>query len=165
MISNVDRFPASLNWISEAHLAAPLSAPGRTDWCIDERQFLEMERGFAAHGGFASDDEIARRLRQYHDQPLSLLARWIVDRSIISIVWRSRRLIPRFQFDLSDMSLRLETRHVVSELSAIFDDWELTLWCASPNTWLRNKTPVDLFADEPLRVLHAARADRFVARG
>jgi len=165
MISTAATFPAYVNWLVEPQRAASCSARATTEHRIEERQFVEMERSFAAHGGFASDDEIARRLRQYHDQPLSLLARWIVDRSIISIVWRSRRLIPRFQFDLSDMSLRLETRHVVSELSAIFDDWELTLWCASPNTWLRNKTPVDLFADEPLRVLHAARADRFVARG
>ena len=124
-----------------------------------------MERAFSAHGGSAGGDEIVRRLRLRADQPLSTLARWIVGRSVVHFEWQDSTLIPVFQFDLPDMSLRPTVGQVLGELNPVFDDWDVALWFAQPNSWLRDMLPVDVLQSHPLEVLHAARADRFVARG
>ena len=70
---------------------------------LEDRQFLAMSRAYARSGGLASGDEIARRLRRREAQPLSTIARWIVDRRIVSLDWQSQMLIPLFQFDLTDI--------------------------------------------------------------
>jgi hypothetical protein len=132
---------------------------------LEDRQFLSMQRAFSTHGGIASGDEIVRRLRLRADQPLSTLARWIVGRTIVHIEWQGNTLIPMFQFDLADMSVRATTARVLSELIGVFDDWDLALWFAQPNSWLHDMAPVDALESHPLEVVHAARADRFVARG
>jgi hypothetical protein len=132
---------------------------------LEDRQFLAMERAFLAHGGLASGNEMVQRLRRHVDQPLSALARWIVRRSIVRFEWQGNTLIPLFQFDVADMSVRATTAKVLSELVAVFDDWDLALWFAQPNSWLHDVAPIEAFDSDPLEVVHAARADHFVARG
>jgi len=51
------------------------------------------------------------------------------------------------------------------EFTSVLDDWECACWFSQPNVWLHNEVPVDLIAKEPMRVLAAARTDRFIARG
>ena len=132
---------------------------------LDSRQFDAMSHAFRPHGGFAASDDVMRRLRPLSDQPLSMLARWIVSRTVLSVSWRDQSLLPMFQFDLADMSIKPACARVVAELKDVFDDWELALWFAAPNVWLDHAAPVALLADEEFAVLQAARADRFVARG
>jgi hypothetical protein len=124
-----------------------------------------MVQAYRRTGGLVSSDEVVPLLRRRIAQPISLLARWIVDRSVVSFVWQSQTLLPLFQFDLSDMSLRSGAAEVVAELTGAFDDWDLATWFARPNSWLRDAAPVDVIdADQPA-VLQAARADRYIARG
>ena len=132
---------------------------------LEDRQFLEMEQAFRATGGLVSGDELARRLRRHADQPISTLARWIVERRALSFAWQTRTLLPMFQFDLSDMTLRPTVTAVARELKDVFDDWDLVLWFARPNVWLSDSAPVDLIAADAPAVLDAARADRFIALG
>lgn len=132
---------------------------------LEDRQFLEMHRAFARSGGLAAGDEIARRLRRRAEQPLSTIARWIVDRRIVCIEWQSQTLIPLFQLDLHDISPKPEVAKVVNELRDVFDNWELALWFAQPNAWLDGACPVDAIPLKPVDVLQAARGDRFVALG
>jgi hypothetical protein len=130
---------------------------------LEDRQFLAMERAFAASGGLACDDEVLRLLRRHVDQPLATLARWIVARDVISFLWKGRRLMPRFQFDLADMSLRPEAIEVSRELARFLDNWDLARWFAQPNVWLADQAPVEVLRTEPQEVLEAAHADRLVA--
>src|SRR4051812_35517106 len=65
---------------------------------IEDRQFLDMRRGFGTHGGWVSGDEMSRRIRRHRDQPISVLANWVTRREIVNIVWHSGILIPVFQF-------------------------------------------------------------------
>lgn len=132
---------------------------------LEDRQFLAMNRAYARSGGMASGDEIARRMRRRTEQPLSTVARWIVERRIVSLEWQSQTLIPLFQFDLCEMTLRSEVSQVISELKHVFDSWELAVWFAEPNVWLDGASPVDAIQLMPIDVLQAARADRFVALG
>ena len=46
---------------------------------MNHQQFAAMEIAYERRGGLASGDEVARLLRRHSEQPLSVLARWIVD--------------------------------------------------------------------------------------
>jgi len=132
---------------------------------IEDRQFLRMHRAFAASGGLINGDQVALRMRRHVAQPISALARRVVERSVLNIAWASQTLLPWFQFDASNMSVRPVVRTVIEELVPVFDDWELTLWFAEPNVWLQDARPVDLALCQPDAVVGAARADRYVAAG
>jgi len=144
---------------------AGASLPAHRGRRVEDQQFAAMAQAYRRSGGLAGGDEIARLLRRRSEQPISMLARWIVGRGVLSFVWQSRTLLPMFQFELSDMSLRPGMAGVVQELAEVCDDWDLALWFAQPSCWLRDAAPADAIADDPAAVLRAARADRFVARG
>lgn len=132
---------------------------------IEAMQHQAMSHAFRSHGGFIGSDDVTQELRRVCDQPISRLARWIVSRSIVSISWRAQTLMPAFQFDRADMSIRPCVSDVLLELGPVFDNWEMALWFATPNAWLDHAAPVTLLADDALSVLQAARTDRFVAFG
>ena len=96
---------------------------------------------------------------------LALLARWIVDRQVLSFECHSQTLLPMFQFDLSGATVQPGLRPVMAELGDVFDDRELVDWFATPSCWLGGEAPVAIFAKDLPAVLRAARADRFVATG
>jgi len=135
------------------------------DASIGGGDFEALRRAYRPHGGFAGSEEISRRLRHVCDQPLSILARAIVSRSMLTVSWRGETLAPVFQFELADMSVRPACTRVFDELVRVYDNRELALWFAAPNAWLDGAAPVALLASDELAVLQAARADRFVARG
>ena len=141
------------------------ATPSRGGERLEDRQFQQMLEAYTRTGGLVSGNEAARRLRRYCDQPLSTLARLIVARSIVSFEWRSQLLVPLFQFEPADMSLRSSVVEVMREFASVLDDWECACWFSQPNVWLHNEVPVDLIAREPTRVLAAARTDRFIIRG
>jgi hypothetical protein len=124
-----------------------------------------MLQAYERTGGLLDSDEAMLLLRRRTSQPLSLLARWIVQQSVLSFEWESERLFPVFQFDPSHMSVRTEVSAVLLELSGTFDDRELATWFAAPNPWLRDAAPLDVLHTDLAGVLDAARADRYVARG
>ena len=132
---------------------------------VEDRQFLAMQRAFAQTGGLANGDEVAQLMRRHSAQPLSTLARWIVDRRVVSYFWRGQTWLPLFQFALPGMQLRAEARTIVAELVDLCDDWELALWFVQPNEWLDDATPLERFDADPSGVLQAARIDRFIALG
>ncbi len=132
---------------------------------LDHRQFEVMTYAFRPHGGFVCGDDVARRLRRSTEPPTSTIERWVAARSALNIWWHDQTLMPVFQFDLEDMSIRPACARVNDELKAVFDDWELALWFATSNIWLSDAAPVSLIAVDSFAVLQAARADRFIACG
>jgi hypothetical protein len=128
-------------------------------------QHSAMADAYRRTGGLLSGDQTVLLLRGHAAQPISRLARWIVGRRIVSYVWQAQTLVPLFQFDRADMSLRNDASQVIDELADTFDDWELAEWFAQPNAWLQGAAPVDLIDADLPAVLQAARADRFIARG
>ena len=89
----------------------------------------------------------------------------LLTRAGVNFERQSQTLVPLFQFDLSDMSLRPSVTAILRELTDVFDDLALALWFAEPNAWLADSSPVDVLTSDPDSVLAAARADRFIARG
>ena len=132
---------------------------------VEDRQFLLMHRAFSRTGGLITGDEVVQRMRRHMQQPTSALARQIINRNVVHIVWESQRLLPVFQFEPSTMDVRPGITAVVSELADVFDDWCLALWFAQPNAWLCDAAPSDLMVDQANAVVQAARADRFIALG
>ncbi|MFZ5548435.1 MAG: hypothetical protein ACOZJX_07050 [Pseudomonadota bacterium] len=116
-------------------------------------------------GGVVTPDQLAGLLRPHHAQPVSAIARWLRQRTILSVGWRGQTFIPLCQFHPCTMQPREEFVGVLRELADAFDDWELVSWLAEPNDWLDGRAPASCLSSDFERVLHAARADRFIAKG
>jgi hypothetical protein len=132
---------------------------------VEDRQLAAMSCGFQRHGGLATADEVVRLIRRRSDQPISVLARWIVDRDVVHFAWQGATLLPLFQFDRYRMLLNPIVLRVVRELRDAFDDWEIALWFVTPNASTNGVAPVDAFESNPSAALAAARTARFVALG
>lgn len=149
----------------------PDDAPA-TD-AISRLQWLSTARAFADTGGLVSGDELAELLRQQsHDdalmrvpQPLSLVARWIVSQSVVSIDSPWGRMLPLFQFDLPRAAVHPGMRPLLAELQGVLDDVELALWFVTPNEWLGGVCPAQAMHHGLAAVRQAARTDRYVALG
>jgi hypothetical protein len=148
----------------EPHVETPSASPF---WASPGTQsrMAAMVQAYERTGGLMRSEEVLFLLRRHSSQALSRLARWIVDQRAVTFEWQADRLVPMFQFDLADMSIRPEAAAVLAELAGVFADWELATWFAEPNSWLQGRNPVDALQTDSQAVLDAARADRFVARG
>ena len=141
------------------------SPPGSL-WPTDaDARASEVLDAFRRTGGLMSGDELTFLLRVRTSQPISMLARWIVERRVVSFAWHGAYLLPMFQFDRADMTVRHLVSAVLDEFDGTFDDWDLATWFALPNAWLGDDAPVEVLLLDPYAVLQAARADRFIARG
>lgn len=138
-------------------------AAGSVQQHLKSRQAAAMADAFNRAGGLVHGDEMARLLRRRHSQPLSLLARWIVSREIVTVPMSGQILIPLFQFDMSSVMPHAALRPVLRELCPVFTDWELAMWFADPNAWLANQAPVEALLTDARSVIHAAQMDRHVA--
>jgi hypothetical protein len=118
-----------------------------------------------ANGGVVTGDEAATRLSRYQDQSVSVIARWIVGRKVLSFPWRSELMVPLFQFHKHDMSLRPAVAQVISELVGALNDFELAQWFARPNGWLGGAEPVIMIEANVPAVVQAARACRHLLKG
>ena len=128
----------------------------------DEPRLVEAVQ---SHGGFVSADELIRTLRRRSSQPLSCVARWIVRRDVVSIRRCDSWWLPRFQFYSSEIAPLPIVRLVTEELADVFDEVEMVNWFFRSNIWLEGCLPACAVHDRANQVHHAARADRWAARG
>jgi hypothetical protein len=120
---------------------------------------------FSEHGGVAHADEVVGCLRPHCNQPMSMLARWIANRDVMSIEVYGEHWLPLFQLDLGVGSIRPEALQVFTTLSPAFDAGEMVSWFVEPNVWLNGVAPVSRWSQDVRSVLQAARTDRYVALG
>ncbi|MDY0749057.1 hypothetical protein SNE35_31460 [Paucibacter sp. R3-3] len=132
---------------------------------VSEASFTVLLMSLRASGGVLTGDGVVLLLRDYRDQPLSWLARAIVRREIVHIMWRSQVMVPMFQFRPEDMALREGMQSVLATLAPVYDDWEIARWFGEPNVWLRGKSPAACVSLDARGVHDAARADSFIAGG
>jgi len=136
-----------------------------TDEADASNRLLAIGAVYARHGGMLRADEVVLSMRSDWDQPISVLARWIVSRAVVTIDWRSEILIPVFQIDFRSRELRTGCREIVAELNDVMDGWEMAQWFATSNPWLGGLAPVDMLAVSWRSVVDAARVARFIVRG
>jgi hypothetical protein len=123
----------------------------------------EVMETFVQYAGVRRDHEVEEMLRPHTNQTLSVLARWIVQRRIVSFERAAQRWIPLFQFDLASMTVRADVAAVIAELANVLDDEELAEWFAQPSALLRGQAPIQVAGSGDL--LDAARAERFLIAG
>ncbi len=127
--------------------------------------FQSVLRGYQQFGGLAGGDEVACRLRPRLDQPISTLARWIVNREVLMLPCESVLLLPLFQFDFESGRVKPAVTASLAELRAVFDDWDLACWFATPNTLLSATPPMAHVDGDGRAMFETARVDRFIATG
>jgi len=120
---------------------------------------------YSTCGGVATGTEVAERLRITVRQPLSVLARWIVDRHVINFTCAAGPMLPLFQFDFDQGCVRGGAAVALSELTAVMSDDAVARWFSLPNTWLNGAVPAQTLSIDVPAVLAAARADRLVSKG
>ena len=124
-----------------------------------------MHSAFVACGGTLDTDQLSLLMRSHHDQPISCLARWIVQRKVVSFDHCGHTLFPLFQFELPGVALRPGVSDAIASLEGAFDGDDLAHWFASPNDWLGGRSPASVSRVDARALLEAARADRFVVKG
>ena len=137
-----------------AHRARPLL------WIDGDPRLHDVMRAYEPHGGLWSGEEVTRLLRDRTAQPISLLARWIVDSLAISIAWRGDYLLPAFQFDIPNATVRRPVFAVLEALGGTLKDLDLAAWFALPNAYLNDATPLEVIEHDTLAVVDAAVAER-----
>lgn len=136
-------------------------------------QWMSTAAAFADTGGLVSGDELAELIREHSllnaqtlaSQPVSMVARWIVSRSVVVIDSPWGHVLPMFQFDLQRAAVHPAMPMVLAELSGVLEGAELALWFVTPNEWLQGERPAMAMQNNLQAVRHAARADRYVALG
>jgi hypothetical protein len=152
-------------FIDDTAVQVPMASPGE--------HWSATARAFADTGGLVSGDELAELLRRYAEgdesmatvDPVSLVARWIVTHSVVTIDSPWGRVLPLFQFDLPRAAVHAGMRPLLSELRGAFDDAELAVWFVTANDWLAGACPAQVMHTDLASVRQAARSDRFVAVG
>ena len=124
------------------------------------QEFMELLKAFRPSGGLLRSTEVAARCGLRRETDVPTLTNWIAGRQVISFKWLSRTWLPLFQFSRPDMTRQLGLEVVLSELTEIYDDWEVAKWFARANPWLANCTPAEKLETDPAEVLQAARAER-----
>lgn len=130
-----------------------------------DRDFVAMRAAYRATGGVARGDDLARLLEDRGLDGRASLPGLVDGGALFGFEWRRYFWIPMFQFELHDLSIKTAPQQVLAELAAEFDGWNLAAWFAQPNSWLRERRPVDVLDSNLPAVLGAARADRFIAAG
>lgn len=125
----------------------------------------ELESAYTLHGGVADCEVLSGLMRKHRDQPISCIARWIVQNEIVSFERFGHTLFPLFQFELSSMGVKPAVSEIAQLLAGAFDKDECANWFALPNDWLDGQTPASMIDGNLPAVREAARADRFVALG
>ena len=124
-----------------------------------------LRSAFRTSGGVVGSETMTRLLRGRWDQPVSVLARWIVDREVVHFRVDGQIMLPLFQFDLKALTLLPEVSVVLHQLRDAFDDDAIADWFAMPNAWLAGASPAEAIHREAPAVLQAARVDRFALEG
>lgn len=123
---------------------------------------LARWRGYDRSGGLIAGDALAGTLRACCPQPISILARAIVERRVVCVREHDDLYLPMFQFGRCDA---VRWQATLQTLVPLLDDTELALRFAEPNPWLDGDRPCDALAHRGQAVFEAARTHRFIVRG
>ena len=131
----------------------------------DADTFASATAAYECSGGLLAADTVAMTLDRRQGQGISRVARWIVDRRVLSIAGFGGFWLPAFQLNPVTWTPRVELAPVLATLPPPTETWCWTDWFAEANELLHGRRPADLLACAPGEVLQAARQLRFVCMG
>ena len=137
-----------------------LSLERRTD-----QQFLAMLDAYRDTGGLARKAEVLAQLQMRAAPEADMLDTWILRRQVICFQWQSQDWLPWFQFSSFTLEPDPQLKPLFDELADVHKPLEMADWFAQPNSWLAGRAPVDTLLSDLTAVMHAARAERFIAPG
>jgi len=144
-----------------AAVASPTTTPLRRR---DDVALIRLIDSYGVRGGLTSPEGIVNLMRPFWRQPISILAKWIIRRSVLSFSWRAQMLLPIFQFERP----RMTPNQVIADCSLAFgeftDDEGFAAWFVRPCEWLDQRMPVDLLSMDPAAVVDAAGRTRFALK-
>lgn len=126
----------------------------------DDLAVTALINSYGERGGLASPEEIIIQMRPYWRQPVSILSKWIVSRKVVSFSWRTRMLLPIFQFECARITPNQAIADCSLELGDLMDDEGFASWFVHPCDCLAHRMPVDMIFDEPDAVVDAAGRTR-----
>ena len=127
--------------------------------------FIALCGAYRGSGGIARGTDLAHWMAGRGEGDTRALAALIVGGQAFSFDWHNTFWVPMFQFSPLYPAWGAGARQVLAELAPLLDGWQLAVWFVRGNTWLDGQRPLDLLADQPGRVLAAARTDRYVIHG
>ena len=148
-----------------ARAAAALDAADAPDFAAGDRGFIALCAAYRASGGIARPADLGHWLAGRGQGDSHSLATLIANGDVFSFDWRQTRWLPVFQLQAQQPGMAAPLRQVLAELAPVMDGWQLAAWFVQANAWLAAQRPLDLLAEQPARVLAAARADRYVVKG
>ncbi len=162
--------PPSQQPVFRAESALADAPSPRACQCADhdnsDRQFVAMIDAYRESGGLCRArelQELIARSTEVGGPDVVVLNGWIMRREVICFNWQANAWLPWFQFNRLGMTLHPQLRPVLEELNSVYDPWEIGCWFARPNPWLFDRTPADALLARLPEMLHAARAERFIA--
>jgi hypothetical protein len=120
----------------------------------------ELVAGYGAHGGLASTEEVVGLMRPHWRQPISILAKWIIGRKVVSFMSRTQFVLPVFQFARPRMTPNDAVGDCSIELGDVMGVEAFAAWFVRPCEWLGRRMPVDLLSNDPDAVVDAAGRTR-----
>ena len=126
----------------------------------DDVALAELIASYGAHGGLASTDEVVGLMRPHWRQPISILAKWIIGRKVVSFTSRTQFVLPVFQFARPRMTPYDAVGDCSIELGDLIGVEAFAAWFVRPCEWLGQRMPVDLLSNDPDAVVDAASRTR-----
>lgn len=131
----------------------------------DGSRFVALLNAYRHSGGLARAAEVQRMFTCQHDTDETPRAPWLARRCWVAFEWEAQTWLPRFQFlPVGPMPAPAVTA-VLDELDPVFSAWEVAEWFARGNSCLGGRAPAAALGEDPRAVLHAARCDRYIAKG
>lgn len=115
-------------------------------------------------GGAITGDELALILQGRYEQPIATVARWILNRELVSVRLDFVTWIPVFQFRPGTFRPYEVIREIMSEFEGLTGDHELVEWFINKNMWLGHKAPAAVLETSPASALTAARLHALLSR-
>ena len=131
----------------------------------NQDNFAALASAYRSSGGIFRAEDLVRLEALGDGKAQAELIGSITSGQILSFQWRQSYWVPIFQFEIGGTVQKDCARQVILEFADTFDDWEKVVWFVQPNVWLDGARPLELMERRLPDVMHAARADRFVAAG
>jgi hypothetical protein len=133
--------------------------------CLEDTRAGRLSSAYRCLGGVLNADDLASAMRRSFDQPVSVLARSIVERRLVFFPVGTNFNVPCFQFEMDGWKVIPGVKLALSELLDVFDDTALAEWFVQPNCWIQYRVPCLLARVDANAVRDAARTARYIARG
>lgn len=131
------------------------------------RETAMLEKGKARlllSGDFLTADAFAVLAQLSTEQSRAELKEWKRAGNIFSLAHEDKEYFPLYAFDpASNFRPFSSLAAIITALGSSKPDWSVALWFGSANSYLGGQMPKDVMADDPERVLDAARSDAYGA--